>query len=320
MQHTWREWISVAPLTLFFFVAGLELRSEILDKRRALLIPAIAAVGGMLFPAVIYLGISRGWNFDGAAWGVPMATDLPLVLAALAFLPALKQSALRPFLLTLAIVDDGLSILIVAIKFHSEFSLPFALFAISTLVIYGLLIRQKSHPIIFTAIALAAILTWYFCARSGIHPTVAGVALGLLTFRINPPSVKNFWEPLSNYFVVPLFVFSIFAIHVDYSWNAIASHESLALVIARLAGKPLGIIICALLTAKILQHSSELSPKNLILAGFLATLGLSVSLLFAELSLSGSALLLAIIGTVVTIPLAFAAIALSYFLTRETAA
>jgi len=319
LTHTWREWIASAPLALFFFVAGIELRSEILAKGRALLIPTSAALGGMVFPAVIYLGLSRFWNFDSAAWGVPMATDLPLVLAAIAFLPQLRQSVLRPFLLTLAIVDDGLSILVVAVRYPSDFNFEFFVLFLILLVAYGLLIA-RSGPLAKMGISAAAILAWYFCARSGIHPTVAGVALGLLTIRISEKSVKNFWEPLTNYFVIPIFIFSIFAINAIYSWSSILSHESMALVIARIVGKPIGIILFAITTAKILNHQLEISRSNLALSGFLATLGLSVSLLFAQLSLTGSALSLAIIGTVVTIPFAIAAISAAYFLTRETAA
>lgn len=319
LTHSWREWIAVAPLTIFFFVAGLELRSEILNKGRALLIPTAAALGGMLAPALIYISLARIWNFDGSGWGVPMATDLPLVLTAIAFLPPLRQSALRPFLLTLAIVDDGLSILVVAFKFHSDFRVLDLLLFILFTALYALFNRKRftGAPILVAASALAA---WYFCARSGIHPTVAGVALGLLTFQIKERSVKNFWEPLSNYFVVPLFIFSVFAISADYSWSSITSHESLALIIARIAGKPIGIIIFAIGASIILRHRLELSKPDLLFAGFLATLGLSVSLLFAQLSLSGSALSLAIIGTVVTIPIAAIAIVTLYFLTRATAA
>jgi NhaA family Na+:H+ antiporter len=319
MTHTWREWIAIAPLSIFFFVAGLELRSEILSKGRALLIPTAAAVGGMALPALIYISLAHVWSFSGSGWGVPMATDLPLVLAVIALLPPLRQSALRPFLLTLAIVDDGLSILVVAVKFHTNFDVKYLLLSLLAAVIYGFLMKRAFTGVSFFA-GTSALLTWYFCAQSGIHPTVAGVLLGLLTFRITESSVKKFWEPLSNYVIVPLFVFSIFAISADYTWSAISSHESISLVIARIVGKPMGIILFAIGATILLRHRLELSRRDLIFAGFLATLGLSVSLLFAQLSLSGSALSLAIIGTVMTIPIALIAIAALYFLTRATAA
>jgi NhaA family Na+:H+ antiporter len=273
----WRHWIAVWPLSLFFYLAGAELRWEfregLFTERGKALVVCGAVLGGMAAPALIYLLGAHLTQAPTRAWGVPMATDLPLVLAVLSFLPNQKMRSLRPFLLALAITDDIGSVLVLSIGFHQA-----------------------------------------------ISPSLIAALLGALA----PKTLQGFHErllsPIVNYLVIPIFILSALSIKLNLTWNSAGSKISLSLIAARLIGKPLGIFLGASLVSLIFKIGAPLGRRDLALAGVLASLGLSVSLLFASITLTGADEMNAIIATILSIPVALIASAFAYFFTRETAA
>ncbi|MDA2986642.1 MAG: Na+/H+ antiporter NhaA, partial [Actinomycetota bacterium] len=177
-------WAADGLLAIFFFVVGLELKHELvvgsLSKPAQAIVPAAAAIGGMVVPAAIFVAVNV--SMDGGStrgWGIPMATDIAFALAVLAVFGRRLPVALRAFLLTLAVVDDLGAIAVIAIFYSDKFSLPWFLAAIALFVLYAVAQKMRwTSPFFYVPLAL---LAWYFTHESGVHATVAGVVLGLLT-------------------------------------------------------------------------------------------------------------------------------------------
>ena len=304
-----RDWITSGPLVLFFFLAGIELRAELLDgafrKRFSFLIPVSAAIGGMIAPALIYFLIAKNTSAPQSAWGVPMATDLPLALLALSLLATRVSTRIRGFLLALAIADDLGSIIVVAIVYHHHIDLLRILICGLLLLIFWKV--APSYPLIALLVAL---LTWGVFRDSGIHPTVIGVLLGLLVNHKESTWLVGKLTPVINYVVIPAFIITTLWIPWKLSAALIFSPIVLGLVIARLVGKPLGIFLFGTIIMKIMGHT-VISKKDLFLVGTLGTVGLSVSMLFANLAELGLELNGVLIGVLITLPLALVLILIS---------
>lgn len=324
ITHTWRDWAALGPLAIFFFVAGLELKAEfttgIFVKKRQALIPLGAVTGGMLVPALLYILFARITGAPTAAWGIPMATDLPLVLAALSFAPISFVAKVRPFLLALAITDDLGSIIVLALRFHQEFSPLYLGLLLLMLALYWVAIRHLHGSIQVFVMAAAVLILWICSLRSGISPTFIAVILALLTPTVSAKVREERWEPAVNFVIVPLFIFTALAISINFNARSILSPISLSLIFARLIGKPVGIFLGAQMASALTRTPVGLKKAELLGCGIIASLGLSVSLLFAQLSLNVHDQALAIVGTLITVPLAGAGIKGYYFFTRETAA
>jgi NhaA family Na+:H+ antiporter len=180
--HDLRFWVNDGLMTIFFLVVGIEIKRELttgeLRRPKAAALPAIAAVGGMLLPAVLFLIIAGGGPAE-RGWGIPMATDIAFALGALALAATQAPTSLRPILLTLAIVDDIGAILVIAI-FYTEGGSMAALAAAGGLVLLVIAAQRVQIRATMVYIVLGAGL-WYACYRAGVHPTIAGVILGVLT-------------------------------------------------------------------------------------------------------------------------------------------
>ncbi|CAN2240193.1 NhaA Na+/H+ antiporter [actinobacterium SCGC AAA044-D11] len=313
---TARDWITTGPLVLFFFLAGIELRAELLDgafrKRFSFLIPFAAAMGGMIAPALIYFIIAKNTSAPESAWGVPMATDLPLALLALSLLAKSVSNRIRGFLLALAIADDLGSILVVAVVYHHHIEV--VRLVISALL---LLLFWKIAPRFPIVAVLIGLLTWGVFKESGIHPTVIGVLLGLAINHNESQWLVKRLTPVINYLVIPAFIVTTLWIPWKISTALIFSPVVLGLVIARLIGKPLGIWLFATIAMKTMGHK-VISGKDLFLVGTLGTIGLSVSMLFANLAELGSNLNGVLLGTLITLPAALVLILLSAQLLRAS--
>ena len=177
-----RHFVNDALMTLFFFVVGLEIKREIvlgeLNDRRKAALPAVAALGGMVVPASLYLLFNAGGT-GAAGWGIPMATDIAFAVGVLALLGSRGPSGLKVFLLSLAIVDDIGAILVIALFYSDGFQPGWLLVAASLLALVAFLRRLK---VSWTPIyVIAGVAVWFATFRSGIHATIAGVALGLFT-------------------------------------------------------------------------------------------------------------------------------------------
>jgi NhaA family Na+:H+ antiporter len=290
-------WAADGLLAIFFFVVGVELKREFVagdlrDPARAAL-PIAAAVGGMVFPAGIFIGINlvagHPENLDG--WAVPIATDIAFALAVLAVLSTHLPTALRTFLLNLAVVDDLLAIIVIAVFFTDHLS-PGALAL--ALVPGGLFACAVARGIRRWWVLLPlAFATWTLVHASGIHATVAGVLLGFAVPVLGPhasaEAIEHRLRPLSAGFAVPVFAFFAAGVTVG-GWSGLGHalvHPATVGVIAGLViGKPLGVWLTAFLLAKFTHASldDDLAWRDVLGVALLAGIGFTVSLLIGELA------------------------------------
>lgn len=292
-------WAKDGLLAIFFFVVGLELKHELvagsLRRRTTAIVPMVAALGGMAVPATIYLATNLTQEGGlGAGWAVPTATDIAFAVAVLSVVGRWLPVALRAFMLTLAVVDDLLAITIIALFFTDHLSIGWLAAAMGGILIFGVLVRRGiTH---WWVLLPLGVLTWAFMYASGVHATVAGVALGLTVpaatrageWQSLAKRWEHTWRPLSGGFAVP--IFALFAAGVPISLDVIddAVHDPVAqgIYLGLVVGKPLGI---ALLTAIVVKLTSatldrSLSWWDVTAVSFLAGIGFTVSLLIGELS------------------------------------
>jgi NhaA family Na+:H+ antiporter len=182
MEHSLKHWINDGLMAIFFFVVGLEVKRELatgeLRELRAAALPLAAAVGGMIVPAAIYLALQ--WNTPGhRGWGIPMATDIAFVVGCLAVLGERVPHSLRILLLSLAIADDVGAILVIAIGYSANIQLPYLVSGALAIALIGVLQRLGVRSVL--VYVLVGIALWFAFHESGVHPTIAGVILGLLT-------------------------------------------------------------------------------------------------------------------------------------------
>jgi NhaA family Na+:H+ antiporter len=292
-------WAADGLLAIFFFVVGLELKREFVagdlrDPRRAAL-PIAAAIGGMIVPAAIYIGINLtvGHPENLGGWAVPIATDIAFALAVLAVLSTHLPTALRTFLLTLAVVDDLLAITVIAIFFTDHLSLgPLAL-AMIPIGLFGLAVQRGIHY--WWLLLPLATAAWALVHASGVHATVAGVVLGFtvpVLGRHGHPTAELFehtLRPLSAGFAVPVFAFFAAGVTVG-GWSGLG--DSLlrpvtdGVIAGLVIGKPLGVWLTAFLLAKFTHASldDDLAWRDILGVSLLAGIGFTVSLLIGELA------------------------------------
>lgn len=295
-------WAADLLLGFFFFLAGIELKHEItqgsLSRPAQAVVPVAAAISGMVVPAAIYVGCNIASPQTLGGWGIPMATDIAFALAVLAIMGRGLPLALRAFLLTLAVVDDLGAILVIAVFYSHDFHPVSLLLALITLAAWRLL--QVKHVRGTWATYLAylplALLSWYFVHESGIHATVAGVVLGLLTRGRPEPGqqrspaerAEHTLRPFVAGVAVPVFAFM--SAGTDLSGvspqTALSAPVTLGVALGLLVGKPIGVIAGSYLTARFTRASLNPSLKwaDVVAVGFLAGIGFTVSLLIAELA------------------------------------
>ena len=285
------HWVSDLLLAVFFLVAGLELKHElrigVLSKPATAMVPIVAAVGGVIVPALIYLAFNAGTDAI-RGWPIPTATDIAFALGVLAIFGRGLPRQARIFLLALAIFDDLVAILIIAVFFTSDLEPSWLLAAVAVAVVHSFLEKVKRLPINLIRV-LSFLLVWYFVLQSGVHPTIAGVALGLII-----PARKAHWligkiQPWSNTLVLPLFAFFAVAIALP-SFEGSSSNVFLGIAIALPVGKILGITLFAVLANSIASADSKLELKipDFLAVAALAGVGFTVSLLMAKLAFEDS--------------------------------
>ena len=286
------SWGADGLLAIFFFVAGLALKREFVagdlrDPRRAA-VPVAAAVGGVAVPALIYLAIAGGAG-GGAArgWAVPTATDIAFALAVLAVVGRRLPGGLRTFMLTLAVVDDLIAIVIIAIFYTAGLSVPPLLGALVPLALFALVARRWAGAW-WLLLPLAA-ATWTLVHASGVHATVAGV---LLAFTV-PVGVAERFEhrlrPISAGVAVPVFAFLAAGVTVGGLGglaDALANRVALGVVAALVVGKAVGITAATWLVARFTRATLDegLGWADVVALGTLGGIGFTVSLLIGELA------------------------------------
>ncbi len=182
LTHDLAHWVSDGLMTLFFLVVGLEIKREVLTGElrdpRAAAVPVVAAIGGMVVPALLFLVIAAGGE-GTKGWGIPMATDIAFAVGILTLVARSAPASIKPFLLTLAIVDDIGAILVIAIFYSGGVSAEPLLIAVGAFV--AIVLLQRIHIRAAAIYVVLGVIAWVATSESGVHPTIAGVALGLLT-------------------------------------------------------------------------------------------------------------------------------------------
>ncbi|ODR27240.1 Na+/H+ antiporter NhaA [Mycolicibacterium porcinum] len=290
-------WAADGLLAVFFFVVGVELKREFVagdlrDPARAAL-PIAAAVGGMVVPAAIFVGINlfsgHPENIDG--WAVPIATDIAFALAVLAVVSTHLPAALRIFLLTLAVVDDLLAITVIAVFFTDHVALGPLAAALIPIGLYAFAVQRGARQ--WWILLPPAVLAWALVHASGVHATVAGVVLGftvpVLGRHASAEHFEHLVRPLSAGFAVPVFAFFAAGVTVG-GWSGFAdalSHPVTIGVIAGLVlGKPIGVLGTTYLLARFTHASldEDLAWRDVLGVAMLAGIGFTVSLLIGELA------------------------------------
>ena len=297
------HWAADGALTLFFYIAGLELKREFLvgslRKPSAALVPVVAAIFGVATPALIYVGINMFSGLECGSlrgWAIPAATDIAFALAVLAVVGRSLPNQLRTFLLTLAVVDDLVVIVIIAVFYTSELQLTPLLIAGIGLALFALLQRIRGESWLWYV--PLSIVIWWFTYESGIHATIAGVAMGLLTrVRLDPGEAKSPAErlehtltPVSAGLAVPFFALMSAGVAVAGGVELVTDPVVIGVVAGLVIGKPIGVLLGAWLVTRITRAelNPELTWRDVTGVAVLAGVGFTVALLVAELSFDGA--------------------------------
>ncbi|MEW2626369.1 Na+/H+ antiporter NhaA [Streptomyces sp. NPDC048106] len=299
------HWAADGVLAIFFFVAGIELKRELVagDLRdpKAAVLPVVAALCGMAVPALVYTVTALTGHGSTQGWAVPTATDIAFALAVLAVIGTSLPSALRAFLLTLAVVDDLFAILIIAVFFTDRLNFAALGGALLGLAVFWLLLRMGVRG--WYVYVPLAVVNWALMYNSGVHATIAGVAMGLMLRcttregeeRSPGERIEHLVRPLSAGFAVP--VFALFSAGVVVSGQALGDlftrPETLGVVMGLVIGKALGIFGGTWLTVRFTRASlsEDLAWADVFAVASLAGIGFTVSLLIGELAYDGDALL-----------------------------
>ena len=286
------HWISDGLLAVFFFVVAVELKNELtvgqLNSVSKAIRPAIAALGGVIVPALIYLAVTAGSGYSGG-WPIPTATDIAFALGVLAVFGKGIPSRLRIFILALAILDDIVAIVIIALFFTKDANLLFLAIAVVGVALFALLSRflgSRMRVPVAIAMVLVALLTWYFVYESGVHATIAGVALGLAMLRKPGMRTRHALEPFTNGGILPLFAFSAALVAIPQVSIGELKAPFWGILIALPVGKLIGIGVGGWLAGFVGPKGSRpvLTFQGLVTAGALGGVGFTVSLLMNELA------------------------------------
>jgi NhaA family Na+:H+ antiporter len=304
LQLTVLKIINYGLMTIFFFVVGLEIKRELVSGHLASIkkaaMPFIAALGGMALPAGIYLAIAGDVAPEG--WAVPVATDIALAVGLLAMMGPVVTLSLRSFLLALAVIDDIGAILIIAIVYSSGIAYSWVMASVGAILLI-LALKKMNITSIFIYI-LCGLLLWYGLYRTGVHPTLAGVILGLLTPNFEKPdtdlhdvddgsvSYIEYLEaklhPYSSLIIVPIFAIANTGVVITEESLSAATSSVIAwgIFIGLVVGKPLGVLASALAASKarIAQLPEGASIGTLAATGSAAGIGFTVALFIADLA------------------------------------
>jgi len=339
-----RRWVNDGLMTLFFFVVGLEARREFdlgeLRDRRRLALPVLAGLGGMLLPIAIYLAFNASHS-SRSGWGAAMSSDTAFALGMLAIVGHRYPNSLRAFILTVAVVDDLVALVVIAIVFTTAVEAVALGVALAAFAV--MLIIRAQHVHNGAVYGLLGVTAWVALQQSGVDPVVVGLAMGLLTiaypasradleratdlfrvFREQPTSelaqsaraglrsaispnerYQQLYHPFTSYVIVPLFALANAGIMVSGGFlsRAYASPITLGIIVAYLVGKPVGITGVAVLVTRV-SHGRIRPPVgwgSVIGGGAIAGIGFTVSLLIATLAFHGQELAEAKLGVLTTL-------------------
>ena len=296
--------INYLLMSIFFFVVGLEIKRELtsghLASFKKALLPFIAAIGGMAVPALIYLAIAGGVAPGG--WGVPVATDIALAVGLLTMIGPSVAASLRSFLLALAVIDDIGAILIIAFVYST--GIKFSWLAAAALCIAMIAMLKRAGVESTLIYSLFAFTLWFCLYKTGVHPTLAGVILGLMTPNIlrkrtrvediedGSVSVIEWLEhkfhPISTFFVVPVFAFANTGVVITAESIKDASQSVIAwgIFVGLVIGKPLGVLIASIAAkrSKLAEFPEGATNSSILATGSAAGIGFTVAIFIANLA------------------------------------
>jgi len=339
MVHSLRHWISDGLMAVFFFIVGLEVKRELvvgeLREARSAALPIVAALGGMVVPAGIYVALLAGGE-GVRGWGIPMATDIAFVVGCMAILGPRVPRGLRVMLLSLAIVDDIGAILVIAVGYTEGLSVPMLLAGFGGIA-FMLLLRSIGVRIVSVYVAVGVVV-WFFFHESGVHATIAGVLIGLLTparswvspgllgkivtkagaflagdgtprpgllrqvetatrESVSPlERLEKGLHPWSSAVIMPLFALANAGVPVRL--DAFGSPVALAILAGLVIGKPVGVLSFSFLAVKlgIARLPERVGWGAVTGGGLLAGIGFTMAIFIASLALDGELLEVAKIG------------------------
>jgi Na+:H+ antiporter, NhaA family len=276
-------------MAIFFFLAGLEIKKEILEGSLSNVqkasLPIVAAIGGMLVPALIFTFFNKGTDFQ-KGWAIPAATDIAFALGVAALLGKKMPASLRIFLITLAIIDDLGAILIIAL-FYGEAIRPLAFLAAILAIVFIVLVNRKRK---FGWVQwILGLLLWYFFYNSGIHPTIGGIIFAML---VPKDLVKSYEHALFRpvyFIIVPIFALANTAIIIPPQFGElIGSSLSFGIILGLVIGKPLGIFGATFMLTRNSKIDLPLGIhwSHIIGVGLLAGIGFTMSIFIASLAFS----------------------------------
>ena len=286
-------WINDGLMSVFFFVIGLELKREFLTGHlrdiRQVILPATAAIGGVVVPVIFYLVLTHGHSDYAKGWAIPMATDIAFALGIMSLFSSRISREMKLFLLTLAIIDDLMAIVVIAI-FHSHslswYSLMIAGICIVTLIILNLI--KVKH---FVPYLVVGLILWTCVLKSGVHATLAGVIFAFfipMQGRNNKPLVSTLehdLHPFVAYIILPLFAFANAGINFsNFTLHSFTNAIPLGIVLGLVLGKPIGITLFTFITQKLTKAKMAISWLDVLIIGFFAGIGFTMSLFIASLS------------------------------------
>ena len=301
--------INYLLMSIFFFVVGLEIKRELtsghLASFKKAMLPFLAAIGGMALPALIYLAIAGG--VAPAGWGVPVATDIALAVGLLTMLGPSVAAALRSFLLALAVIDDIGAILVIAFVYSTGISFSWLAAALLSILLVAAL--KKTGVSSVAVYSIFAFTLWFCIYKTGVHPTLAGVILGLMTPNIAHKGKKlediedgsvsvidwleHKFHPISTFFVVPVFAFANTGVVITSESIEAASQSLIAwgIFFGLVLGKPLGVLSAALLAKrlKVAEFPDGVDKSSLLATGSAAGIGFTVAIFIANLAFDDAA-------------------------------
>ncbi len=274
-------------MALFFFVVGLEIRRELvageLRDRRTAALPVIAALGGMVVPAMIYAAVNAG-HPGARGWGIPMATDIAFAVGVVSLLGRRVPPALTVFLLTAAVVDDLGAIAVIAVFYTGSVQFVWLVAAVAGLLaLWWIGRRGWWNPLFF---AVLGALIWYATLRSGLHATLAGVALAMVVPRAGPEPVadrvEERWHPWTSYVVIPVFALANAGVALGGGvvGDALSSRVTWGVILGLVVGKTVGVSLSAALAIRtgVGRRPSGTSGLHLLGVGMVAGIGFTMSI------------------------------------------
>ena len=290
------HWVSDGLLAIFFFSVSVELQYELtsgeLRSFRRAIQPAIAAAGGVVVPIAVYLAFTAGSGVE-AGWPVPTATDIAFALGVLAVFGRGLPATVRVFLLALAILDDIVGIVFIAVLFATDVNIGMLALALLAVVAFAILSRMldtRARTVIAIILVILALATWVLVLASGVHATIAGVLLGLAMAQSPALRVRHAIEPWVNGIVLPVFAFMAALVPIPQVAASELSPAFWGILVALPVGKIIGIAGAGWAAQRFGagDRDQKLALGDLLAAGALGGIGFTVSLLLANLAFEDS--------------------------------